>query len=467
MRGRNQPLAIGQSAYVRAGADLPAAEVFNYYSEPSNTASGGVVWLPRPGLVRFRLGNAPLRGLFRQDGCLNGDVIAVIGNSVLRIASDGTSTTLGTVGGTGRVSIAGSLGGIMVVDGVDGWVYLTASPVWTRLVLPFTNPSAVIYGSGWWQILAGGTQRRYRAPDIDPLTWDALAFDSASESPDPLVTIAQTGGQIWDIGTTTIEFRYPTGDAEAPFAPESGRSYRKGCKAGDSVVALDNTLIWVGNDNIIYRGGDVPEALSGPFLSQKIAATDAADIYAHGLRWQGHVFYCLTLRNQGTWLFDLVTQQWCQWGTYGETRWTAGVVCDGWDNLPLVGDVETGTLYRLDADVFSDDNVQLVGKLTAGAPINGERVQVSTLRLDVATGTMAQVGNPALPEPQIAMEISRDGGNSWGSLQYRSLGRAGDYYKRIIWNRLGQFRQPGMLVRFTVSDPVPRRVTGAMVDGQF
>lgn len=465
MRGRNQPLAIGQSAYVRAGADVPAAEVFNYYSEPSNTAPSGVVWLPRPGLVRFRLGAGELRGLFRQDGCLNGDAIAVIGTTAFRITQAGVATSIGTVTGTGRVSIAGSLGGIIITNGTSAW-YSTGSSL-TLLTLPFSNPQAVIYGAGYWQILAGGTQRRYRAPDIDPTTWDALAFDSASESPDPLVTIAQTGGQIWDIGTTTIEFRYPTGDAEAPFAPETGRSYRKGCKAGDSVVALDNTLIWVGNDNIVYRGGDVPEALSGPFLSEKIAATDAADIYAHGLRWQGHVFYCLTLRNQGTWLFDLVTQQWCQWGTYGQSRWTAGVVCDGWDNLPLVGDVETGTLYRLDADVFSDDGVQLIGKLTAGAPVQGQRVQVSTLRLDVATGTMTQVTSATDPEPQIGMEISRDGGNSWGPMQYRSLGRAGEYYKRVVWNRLGQFKPPGLLVRFTVSDPVPRRVTGAMVDQQF
>jgi hypothetical protein len=465
MIGQTKPLAIGESAYVRGGADLPSAEVFNYYVEPAPSAPEGRVWIPRPGLVTFRVGDGDLRGLFRLDGCLGGDVVAVIGNTVWRIPETGSATSLGTVGGVGRVSIAGSLAGVMITDGVNGW-YSTGGAI-AALTLPFSNPSAVIYGSGYWQILAGGTQRRYRATDIAPTVWDALAFDSASESPDPLVTIAFSGGRVWDIGTRTIEMRYATGDAEAPFAPETGRSYQRGCKARDSLSLIDNTIVWVGDDNIVYRGGDVPQAISGPFLSEKIAATDPGSIYAHSLAWQGHVFYCLTLENQGTWLYDFTTQQWCQWGTYDKPRWSAGMVCDGWDNLPLVGDVETGTLYRLDADVFADAGVQLIGKLTAGAPVRGDRVSVARVRLEVTTGTMAQVPLAADPDPLVGMEISRDGGNSWGPMQYRSMGQAGEHYRRVVWNRLGQFRLPGVLLRFTVSDPVPRRVTGAFLDGAF
>ena len=465
MIGNSQRISLGRGAYTRADAEVPAAEVLNYYSEASPTTPDGVVWLPRPGLVRFLNGSGVLRGLFRLDGCLGGDVVAVIGTSAVRINQAGALTTLGTVPGTDRVSIAGSLGGVMIVNGDKGWFANGSS--FTELTLPFSNPVAVIYGSGYWQILAGGTQRRYRATDIAPTTWDALAFDSASESPDPLVTIMFSGGRVWDIGTKTIEMRYPTGDDDAPFAPETGRSYQRGCKARDSVVLIDNSLVWVGDDNIAYRSGDVPLAISGPFLSAKIAKAKPSDIYAHGLTWQGHSFYCLTIVGEGTYLFDFSTGEWCEWRSYNQSRWLAGVVCQGWDNTPLVGNIDTGTLYRLDANVFSDDGVQLVGTLTGGIPVNDMRVKVSRIRLEVGTGSMLQVSSASAPVPLVGMETSPDGGNSWSGLVYRSLGRAGQYYKRVVWNRLGKFKPPAFFVRFVISDPVPRRVTGAYIEGRY
>ncbi|MCA3080533.1 MAG: hypothetical protein ING71_17295 [Rhodocyclaceae bacterium] len=456
-------VAIGTSPYKRSSAQMPESRVENYYWEQSPTSESGEIWIPRPGLVQFRAGVAPLRGIFRAPGCLDGDIIAVIGNDVYRINSAGVATGLGLVTGTGRVIIAGNLAGIMVADGTT-LQYSTGGSL-SVVTLPFSNPIWVGYIAGYWLCIQGGTQKRFWTPDTTPTTWNALNFDSASSSTDRLVGSAVVGGRIWDFGERSIEFRYPSGDSEAPFAVEVGRAYERGCLSRDTIVALDNTAFWVGEDRIVYRGADVPIALSDSYISERIAAVNTADVYAWGFPWQGHVFYCLTIGNQGTFVYDVTTQRWAQWSSYGANRWLPGLGCLGFNDEPLVGDIETGTLYTLDQDVYTDENQPIVGLLTFGKVISGGREIVSMLRIEMATGYATETGQGS--NPIVDVRFSRDGGKVWGPWRSSSLGLAGNYGKRVKFNRCGQFQGPGMIGELRVSDPVPRRVSGVYINEAF
>jgi hypothetical protein len=55
-------------------------------------------------------------------------------------------------------------------------------------------------------------------------------------------------------------------------------------------------------------------------------------------------------------------------------------------------------------------------------------------------------------DPQIMMQISRDGGHAWGAEVWASLGAIGQYRARAIWNRLGRSRD--WLFKFRVTDPI-------------
>ncbi len=456
-------LAIGTSPYSRAAAQMPQSRVENYYWERSPTSESGEIWIPRPGLVIVSDNLGEFRGMYRAPGCLDGDVIAVIGTTAFRITQAGVSTSIGTVSGTGRVVIAGNLAGVMIANG-STLQYSTGGALST-VTLPFTDPIWVGHISGFWLCIAGGTQKRFWTPDDTPTTWNALNFDSASSSTDRLIGAAVIGGRIWDFGERSVEFRYQSGDSAAPFAVEQGRNYERGCLGRDTIVALDNTAFWVGDDYIVYRGGDVPLAVSDSFLSALLMQVDITDIYAWGFAWQGHVFYSLTIGNEGTYVYDVTTQRWAKWSSYDEGRWLPGLGCLGWNNLPLVGDVETGIIYALSSDAYTDNGLPIVGVLTCGAPITGERVIVDMLRVEMATGYATATGQGS--DPVINIRFSRDGGQVWGPWREDGLGLAGNYGKRVKFNRCGQFQGPGILAELRVSDPVPRRVSGVYINEPF
>jgi hypothetical protein len=221
----------------------------------------------------------------------------------------------------------------------------------------------------------------------------------------------------------------------------------------------------VGDDRIIYRGSDVPQAISDNFIAERLADADVADIYAWGFAWQGHVFYCLTIGDQGTFVYDLTTDRWAKWLTYGQNRWLPGLGCIGWDNFPLVGDVETGSIYTLSASKFTDDGQPIVGVLTFGQAIIGQRPVFGALTVDMVTGYATLTGQGSSPLVQV--RFSRDGGQVYGPWRQGALGQQGEYNKRVRFNRIGQFKPPGIIGELMVSDPVPRRVSGVYVGEAF
>lgn len=62
-------------------------------------------------------------------------------------------------------------------------------------------------------------------------------------------------------------------------------------------------------------------------------------------------------------------------------------------------------------------------------------------------------------DPQVMLRLSNDGGKTWVTQQIRTVGKSGDYRKRIKWNRLGMARR--RVLEVTVSDPITWKVVGA------
>jgi hypothetical protein len=56
-------------------------------------------------------------------------------------------------------------------------------------------------------------------------------------------------------------------------------------------------------------------------------------------------------------------------------------------------------------------------------------------------------------EPQVRMDRSRDGGRTFTDERWRSMGKIGEYNRRLIWRRNGRAHTTDMY-RFTISDKV-------------
>ena len=65
-------------------------------------------------------------------------------------------------------------------------------------------------------------------------------------------------------------------------------------------------------------------------------------------------------------------------------------------------------------------------------------------------------------DPQVMLQMSNDGGHSYGSENWRGAGKLGEYKKRLIWNRLGASRD--RVFRIKVTDPVKWVILGAFVE---
>lgn len=93
--------------------------------------------------------------------------------------------------------------------------------------------------------------------------------------------------------------------------------------------------------------------------------------------------------------------------------------------------------------------------------------------LQIATGippcsTYSIDGNvppntPQGADPQIRLSVSDDGGRTFSLLQkWRSMGKIGEYTKRLRWLKMGMFRE--RQIRLEVTDPVRRNIVGLYLD---
>ncbi len=55
-------------------------------------------------------------------------------------------------------------------------------------------------------------------------------------------------------------------------------------------------------------------------------------------------------------------------------------------------------------------------------------------------------------DPQCMMSVSRDGGQTYGNERWVTIGAAGKYKTRALWNRIGQTFD--WVFKFRVTDPV-------------
>ena len=93
---------------------------------------------------------------------------------------------------------------------------------------------------------------------------------------------------------------------------------------------------------------------------------------------------------------------------------------------------------------------------------NRRRVFFSRLQIEFNPGVGLQIGQGQTP--QAMLRWSRDGGFTWSSEHWTSIGSAGHYRNRAVWRRLGQAWDTVWEVN--VSDPVNRDIIGCTLFGE-
>jgi hypothetical protein len=453
-------IALGLQTYQRAETRLPEIVLKNYIGEPSPVAlESGFVLLQRAGLTALTTaGSGPIRGIAREPGAFNGDIIVVSGETAYRVTVAGVATSLGAIPGSDRVSIAIGPTYALIANGTA--LYSTDGTTISTVSFPDSaGVVSVAWLNSYFIAVRANSQRIYWSA-INGITFGALDYSAASSTPDDLIAVFASANELYLFGEATVEAWYPTGLAVEPFRVAKGREFQKGCAARDSIAKLDNTLFWVGNDGIVYRAGDsAPQRLSNHGIEERIRKADFEDLRAWTYAQDGHTFYCLSIGTQGTYVYDVATQIWAEFSSYERSTWRAHLGVQGEGAEVYAGDDETGQIWRLNPESSADGSDPIQRIFTAGVLAEGDKFPCRTFGVTVATGTP-----PIGVNVTLEMRYSDDGGQTFGPYEGVSLGLTGNYGQEILWYRLGQIRRPGRVFQVRTTNTAPMRVSSAWIN---
>jgi hypothetical protein len=254
--------------------------------------------------------------------------------------------------------------------------------------------------------------------------------------------------ELWVFGTDSVEVWYDSGATDFPLQRIQGAFNEIGCVAAFSIAKLDNGLFWLGTDargqGIVYRAnGYTGVRVSTHAIEYAIAQYgNIADAIAYTYQQEGHAFYVLTFpTGNATWVYDVSTQVWHERAGFANgdfMRHRSNCQCNFGGNI-VVGDFESGNIYRFDLDVYADNGgIQKWLRSWRALPTgqnNLKRTAHHSLQLDCETGVGLNDGQGS--DPQVMLRWSDDGGHTWSNEHWSPVGKIGAYGHRTFWRRLG------------------------------
>ena len=285
-----------------------------------------------------------------------------------------------------------------------------------------------------------------------------------------MISTSVISGVLLLFGSQTTEFWQDVGSSPLPYSRINGATQDWGIAATASVAPSPDSrfllgqnkegglrvLRLVGNSATVVSNSDIESILSG---MSKVSDAVGLTYYSYG-----HQFYQITFPTENrTLLLDVNSNFWSESQTgldlVGRHQGELGVAAYGYN---LISDSTTGNIYRMDPDNHTDNGEYIKRQLVSRhVHFDQNESSISSICLDMETGVGGLVGLGI--DPQIVMQVSKDGGKTFGVEKPVSLGELGHYRKtRAIWRRLG--RSNDFVFKFTVTDPVKFVVISATAD---
>ncbi|HEM7794389.1 TPA: hypothetical protein U2L15_003205 [Acinetobacter nosocomialis] len=288
-------------------------------------------------------------------------------------------------------------------------------------------------------------------PDSDQIQWsglintdfNALGYATAEANSDKLVRIFTQNGQLWLIGERTTEIWHSTNSSDQPFLRVSGAYIDCGCIAKDSLAKFGTSLIWLsqtdaGNGQIVMTEGYQVKRISNHAMEQEFASYERLDdAIAYAYQQEGHSFYVLSFPSANkTWCFDGSTGMWHERSYYNleskHERHRSQVHCF-FNGKHYVGDHSNGIVYELSLDA-ENDNGRLIMRERVTPVINPQSQRLIFDELEL----LIQAGQHSNRESIVMLDWSDDHGQTWSFDRQDTLGKIGQWNKRLIFRRLGQ-----------------------------
>lgn len=461
-----QPLPLANGFYKSDSLPLSAQECLNAYPNlPQAPALNMETVFGTPGLTQLATTGALFEDNNRGAHKLGAVPYFVNGTTLYRLNSDYSLDSLGTISGTGRVSIADNGTQLMIlVPGGSGYIFTIDPDTLTTISDPdFTAngaPQQVVYIDGYF--VCTTDSKKFIVSDANNgLSWDALLFGTAEADPDDIVAPIVFNNELYIAGTQTLEGFNNRGGADFPFE-RTGLYVPKGVSSPFSIINANNTFMWIGGDAnespaVWSIAGNIPEKLSTTAIDSILSGLTAdqlSEVFSYSYADSGAYFVCFTLPTT-TICIDTITGRWHERksrisvdGSIELQRFRVNSLVTAYGKV-LVGDNQDGRIGALSLDTYDEYGEEILRRVaTQPFQNNMASMFIPVLELTMESG----VGDTSTLDPQVVMDRSLDG-KTFFSARKRSMGKIGEYQKRQIWTKNGRAKRFETF-RFTMTDKV-------------
>lgn len=286
-------------------------------------------------------------------------------------------------------------------------------------------------------------------------------YFNAESSSDKVTAVYSVGSLLTLYGPSSIEF-WQRGDAESSQTWQR-TSYtinkEQGLEAKYSLASVNQTQFCIGTGKanakcILMIDGTKVSKISEEWLDRILNENEISNTRAWTYSKNNHSFYLFTIGNE-TYCYDIMTGEWhirSSRNFYTSKNKPYMPLYAVWFNNKIItGCCENGNLYILDDNYYREDfndkdslplyRVRQTPVVTA----NYRPFTIFELSLECNAGSMEYYDHDA----KALLQISNDGGNTFGNVIESSLGRRGEYWARLRWLNLGMVRQCVLKVMFS------------------
>lgn len=442
------------------------------------------------------------------------DLFAVFRNGLFRFDSYGNRTFIGNVAPTGsRISFAETGGPralLLVADGVNLYYYdLLEGGELVQIQLPeritarggTITPSHVAVVAGSIVVNDSGSGYCYYSKPYplanDERTMFKMGLDGKPEyesdgvtvktepvesrlhvfeddyhvqqyfntesSSDNINALYAVGPTLYVYGPKTVEiWQRGSGEFEDWIRTSYTAQNSFGLEAPYSVASSGSVVYFVASGAqygkaVMMVTGTAFKKISEDWLEHKLLQESTESAYGFCYSIADHNFYVLQLNNIGeTWVYDTLDGGWHQRTSRNKTsgvesQWRAGAVA--YFNEKFYTFTNDGCICLFDGNYWKEDypdgsSLPMIRhRQTAVIVDNLRNFMLEEIAIECNVGSWEDYEL----KPMLLLEVSKDGGNTFGNVRSSSLGRTGDYSHRVRFYNLGMCRK--CVLRLTYSHP--------------
>ena len=365
-------------------------------------------------------------------------------------------------------------GSVVINDRTSGFLYYSVP-------YPLNSDTREVFQT---QVIDGKRQPIYNPNNayeimkttVDSFEWMFLdsygvqQFFNAEASSDNVRAITAIGPNLYLFGYKTVEIWQRGSGEDATWQRQSyTANASNGLQAPYSIAVCGSNLYYLGSGQSYAKGvlmvsGQTYTKISEDWLDDKLLGETGDSAYAFAYAQGNHNFYVLQLQNlQETWVYDTETKEWHQRTSRvrdsgNETRWRPSDMI--WFKGQFLAFCNDGCMYKHSEDYWyedygnSTDRLPMIRHRQGAVIVNEEAPFIfNELSVECNVGTWADY----TLQPELLLEVSKDGGNTFGHVRTSRMGRTGQYSHRVMFHVLGYNRL--CVLRITYAHPTSLELT--------